>query len=140
MKKMGIFAAVLLLSMLFILTGCQSNGTTITATIDKEFILSTGQTAKIESENIRITFKDVTDDSRCPRNVECVWAGIASCLIQFEQEESSNNIVLVQPGGSTSAETVFENYEITFNLKPYPESLTEIAKSDYLLYMKVKKQ
>ena len=50
--------------------------------IDKEFSLGIGQTASIEGERLVIKFKAVLEDSRCPVNVVCVWAGNGK--VEFE--------------------------------------------------------
>ena len=43
--------------------------------INREFSLGIGQTASVEGEKLFIKFKAVLEDSRCPINVVCVWAG-----------------------------------------------------------------
>ena len=41
---------------------------------DQDFILHVGQRAKLDGV-FTIAFKSVLNDSRCPINVTCVWAG-----------------------------------------------------------------
>ena len=47
----------------------------VNALIDKEFSLGIGQSARIDSEKLIIKFKSVLEDSRCPINALCAWAG-----------------------------------------------------------------
>jgi hypothetical protein len=41
------------------------------------FTLAPGQTATVKTADTRITFREVREDSRCPVDVTCVWAGDA---------------------------------------------------------------
>jgi len=45
------------------------------ASLNSQFTLAPGQTVRIQSESMDIKFIGVTGDSRCPRGVECIWAG-----------------------------------------------------------------
>ncbi len=45
--------------------------------LGEEFELAVHQTAQITDENISITFQEVLEDSRCPVDVTCIWAGLA---------------------------------------------------------------
>lgn len=42
--------------------------------LDTSFTLRIGETAEIEN-GFRITFQELTDDSRCPTRVLCIWEG-----------------------------------------------------------------
>lgn len=61
----------------------------IEAQLDQEFQLSVRQVALIESESLSITFLDVLEDSRCPSDVVCIWAGNAEVELEvsFREEE-----------------------------------------------------
>jgi type III secretory pathway component EscS len=41
------------------------------------FTLAPGQTATVRRADARVTFREVREDSRCPVDVTCVWAGDA---------------------------------------------------------------
>jgi hypothetical protein len=41
------------------------------------FTLAPGQTATVRRADARVTFREVREDSRCPGDVTCVWAGDA---------------------------------------------------------------
>lgn len=55
----------------------------ITPTLDNEFQLKKGQTAFIESENLKIKFLTVTDDSRCSSDLVCKRTGSVSVLVDI---------------------------------------------------------
>ena len=41
------------------------------------FTLAPGQAATVKTTDMRVTFKEVREDSRCPTDVTCVWQGDA---------------------------------------------------------------
>lgn len=61
--------------------------------IDKEFSLGIGQTANIEGEKLVIKFKAVVEDSRCPVNVVCVWAGNGKVEFEILDIDGQNKTV-----------------------------------------------
>ena len=56
---------------------CAPVETTVVAEPGQSFALPLGQTAAVRGTDIHLTFKDVRTDSRCPIDVQCVWAGEA---------------------------------------------------------------
>ena len=91
-------------------------------------------------ENLKIQFIEVINDSRCPQGVTCVWAGEASCLVEITDSESSHRKVLTQPGLSGPSKTDSKEYEITFDLQPYPEVGKEIQSKGYRLQLAISKK
>jgi hypothetical protein len=135
-----IFTILIAFSLLLsVLSGCGKTRDYVQATLNREFTLAVGETASIDEEGLLVTFRDVPDDSRCPKDVQCVWPGIASCMVDVTGNSTKSSIVLVQPGGTKSEAYEFQDYIITFALKPYPESITPIEKSEYSLTMTVRK-
>lgn len=43
----------------------------------RDFQLALGESVMIEGSGVTLTFEDVPSDSRCPKDVVCVWAGNA---------------------------------------------------------------
>lgn len=52
-------------------------GTIREAAPGQEFTLRTAESVRITGTDLLVTFDRVTEDSRCPTNVNCVWAGNA---------------------------------------------------------------
>jgi hypothetical protein len=104
----------------------------------QEFNLPFGQSTRIAGENISIKFVDVISDSRCPQGVTCIWAGEASCMIEITGSDATFSKVLVQSGSDIN-QADFQQYRITFNLMPYPQSGKNTAKKDYYLQLSVSK-
>ncbi|HSB83693.1 MAG TPA: hypothetical protein VLD64_04335, partial [Nitrosarchaeum sp.] len=104
-------------------------------TLNVIFELKSQQYAEIPDEHLRITFLEVSEDSRCPADVTCVWAGMANLKFSISQDQekeitlSSNNIA-----------TVFDKYQIQLiDVKPYPVSTKTIKAEDYIAILKVTK-
>ena len=129
-----------LLWLLPLAAGCTGEPAGIEAELGHEFSLPIGQEASITGENLRISFEDVTEDSRCPLNVTCVWEGRASSLVRLTYNDNAYDIVLNEPGLSDHAAEIFRDYEITFHLKPYPGEVDNISREDYYLQLTVNKQ
>lgn len=48
---------------------------------NEEFELGLGDTVVFDGSNFEITFSFVSTDSRCPADVQCVWAGNARIIL-----------------------------------------------------------
>ena len=59
------------------LAACTPVETAVVAEPGQAFVLPLGKTAAVKGTGIRLTFKDVRADSRCPVDVQCIWAGEA---------------------------------------------------------------
>src|SRR3990172_10716128 len=88
---------------------------------DSEFILQVNQSAEIKSEDITVTFLNVTSDSRCPSDVTCIWQGQAGIEIDVQKGEEESIISLSIGGDSSPKESIFNAYLIQLvDLSPYP--------------------
>ena len=87
-----------ILSLILLLSGCSGRPSELKASPGQEFSLSIGQSALITGENIQIKFEEIVEDSRCPKDVTCVWAGRVSCIVRLTDGESSDEMVLTEPG------------------------------------------
>jgi hypothetical protein len=76
---MGLNSAtgVILGTTMLLAAACAPVETTVVAEPGQAFSLPLGQTAAVKGSDVRLTFKDVRTDSRCPVDVQCVWAGEA---------------------------------------------------------------
>jgi hypothetical protein len=55
---------------------------TLEAGTGESFRMRTGTIARVGTDDLFIAFRGVRDDSRCPIDVVCVWAGDATVRIQ----------------------------------------------------------
>jgi hypothetical protein len=143
--SVGMVTAVIL-SVLMLSACSTDSSSTSTPTPDEfslgqEFSLSVGQMAAVTGENLAIKFIEVTSDSRCPRDVTCIWAGEVSCLIEVTKGSlAPYKLVLTQPGLTDQTATQnFDGYEIMFRVDPYPAAGKPITKDEYRLVMTITK-
>ena len=126
---------------LILLIGCTASTAKIEAKLGQEFSLCIGATANITGENISLKFLELIGDSRCPKNVTCVWRGEARCMLEISKPNvtsSASQLEITTFGLSGQPATVmYEAYKIAFRVEPYPEAGKSIAKSDYRLVMTV---
>ncbi len=109
------------------------------AALGKEFSLAIGQGVSIASDKLSVKFLDVTEDSRCPKGVTCIWAGQVSCVVEVILSGNTDQIKLTAMGGSTSMSPPVSGYAFAFNVEPYPEAGKPIAKGDYRLNLTITK-
>ena len=91
--------------MLATIAGCAPVETAIVADPGVEFSLPVGKTAVLNGNGPRITFRQVREDSRCPVDVTCVWAGDAKIELTISQAGSDDTKVvsLTPPNNETSS-------------------------------------
>ncbi len=91
MKRMTISFLLLLLPLLLASGHAQSTGEVKEVALGEEFTVKVGQQVKIKDTKIKLTFLAVPQDSRCPSDVACVWAG-NECEARFRSKESKATV------------------------------------------------
>lgn len=101
-----------------------------------------GETIQLKGN--RITFLAVTEDSRCPKNVNCIWAGRAIVLLKITDVSgmtSEKSIIIGQTKPNESkTKVLLEKEDYSFEaiaLTPYPVYEEEMA--PYTLLISEKK-
>jgi len=105
--------------------------------LEEEFILYINESVVIAGEDLRMKFVEVSEDSRCPRDVICIWEGRVTAVIEISTDGSSQQLELSQPGLTDApARETYEGYELTYRVEPYHEkSEPEIAADEYRLLL-----
>jgi hypothetical protein len=94
-------------------------------------------------DNVTILFKEILEDSRCPKGTTCVWQGRVRLLV----EVSNNGLAAVDKeiilGASLQSESIdtelFSNENIkinALNLTPYPDVADTSGNKDYFLLIR----
>ncbi|MCI0558257.1 MAG: hypothetical protein MN733_07155 [Nitrososphaera sp.] len=124
-----------------ILLGCASvPKADVQAQLDEPFILKAGQTAYLQSENILLKFVEVSEDSRCPSDVVCVWAGRVTATVQVQKGSGPLQTLNLTSEGGIEVVEEFNGYEVSLmKLDPYPKSTAPIKASDYSAKLRVSK-
>lgn len=133
--KRSVFVAVLLLT--FASIAAQPGKRVIV--LEQEFKLKIGESAKVPREGLKVEFESVAEDSRCPKGVNCVWAGNAKILLKVKKDAGKPANVELNTNINPKTSRYLE-YELRLKeLKPYPESNTTIKSSDYEVTLTVHK-
>lgn len=77
------------------LSGCAVMEPTVAAEPGVAFSLAIGKTAAINGSGTRITFRQVREDSRCPTDVTCVWAGDAKIEVTISRNGTPDDIKIL---------------------------------------------
>lgn len=141
---MKMIRAILLLVIVFVVllpasAACRPGDTE--ASLGQQFPLAIGQRAQIAGENLKISFKEVIEDSRCARDVTCIWEGRVVSLLEITRDGEVTEITLTQPGMTDQpAVESHQGYSFTFNVEPYPEEAEKpIESGEYRLLLTVSK-
>jgi hypothetical protein len=130
----------------FVLLSCNaadgnphSNGRTQVARLGREFRLRARHQVTLKGESLRINFVEVKEDSRCPADVKCVWAGNAAVRLNVSiRGRGSKSLTLNTTGNSPPFD--YRGYKIRLvQLSPYPRSDRKIAAGDYIVTLLVNK-
>ncbi len=98
------------------------------------FQLKINQTTSLESNAIKITFLNVTSDSRCPSDVTCIWQGEAKIFVNIikDNNDLGNFNLTSRAGAQDLAIQSFDGHSIQLvTIDPYPSSKKQILPSDY---------
>ncbi len=96
-------------------------------------------------ENKSIQFKKVISDSRCPKDVTCIWAGEAKVVIAVLENGKITEEKIVTLNGQSKIDLSFLGLKDVFSLKaldliPYPVSTRKIKDSEYCLKIQLNKK
>lgn len=86
-----IFAGVLVVSV----SACATVEPTVAVQPGETFSLPVGKTATINASGTRIRFRELREDSRCPSDVTCVWAGDAKIELIISRTGSPEDSKLI---------------------------------------------
>jgi len=102
----------------------------VTVVGDTAFLeLPIGRTA--DNGELRVTLDGVFEDSRCPSDVQCVWAGNASLRLTLATADETD--VVVVNSTTTPHMAAFEGFVLGFrDLTPYPTSTVPTDRSAYV--------
>ena len=108
--------------------------------IDKEFSLGIGQTVNIEGEKLVIKFKAVLEDSRCPVNVVCVWAGNGKVDFEILDIDGQNKTVILNTEEEPREITLKGHKLKLISLNPPRVDGVSISPGDYSVTLLVERK
>jgi hypothetical protein len=132
MKK--VLMALTFVSLITLLAACSGN---LSIPLGSEFTLRPGQAADIQGRDLSINFVEISADSRCPQNVQCIVAGDVTALVIVKFSGESKTLSIKQSGDQ--AKTDFNGFEITTSVSPYPVAGQKISPEDYRMTFAMRK-
>lgn len=93
------------------------------------FRLMRGETAVLAETTI--TFREVSEDSRCPKSVECFWEGQGIVELDITAPEGQTTRMQLNTNSPDNIRT-YQQYEIQLiELTPYPQTTDTIPQEMY---------
>ncbi len=106
---------ILFLGSVFLQSNVQASENTLSEpSFNKPFLLDVGKTAVL-SETVSLHFDSVSNDSRCPRDVQCFWPGEATLNMSLKIKEEEQSFELKVGGFDQlleSSQKVVEDIDI----------------------------
>ena len=96
----------------------QSNSTNKASTIN----LKEGQALYFKDNKTNITFKSMISDSRCPEEVNCIWAGVATAEIELLGPSKRPLTILL-----STMDDINKGFQKSVNFDGYNYSLTNVS-------------
>ncbi len=96
---------------------------------------------QVKWHDFTIEFMQLAGDSRCPKGVQCAWAGNAQGVFLVTGKSSAETLALNTHGGDEYPKSsVINGYEIKLlDIKPYPATNIKIDPNQYLAHLSIKK-
>ena len=105
--------------------------------------LMEGENKFLKDRNLNVTFTKTVQDSRCPMNARCVWAGNATVEVELMSITSRPKKFQISTGdlkGNLVNSVSFSGYKISLE-QLYPSSSTEMdakkLKGKYVIDLKI---
>lgn len=118
------------------LVGCRSTGGPAprAAQLDQAVLLAPGERVVFGPQQLDVEFVRVSEDSRCPRDLTCVWAGEAK--VQLSIRNSASEVAQHEVIAGQRA-TIGELRVVVVQVQPEPVSGRAISPEDYRVTLQV---
>jgi hypothetical protein len=110
-----------------------------TGSLEREFGVREGEQVVVDDGRLTVGFQDVTEDSRCPTDAQCVWAGEATVVLRlWEQGREPAQVTLRTTEGKQTG--TYGAYSVALrNLDPKPRTGGS-APETYLATLEVRRR
>ncbi len=126
---------VLLILGLILLSGCEKNPDPDTFCFDEVEEFQLDVTYRSSDNRMQLTIDDV-QDSRCPSQMMCIWAGEARVKVNLHLRR----LYEIELSTTNDSFQLVQNYEIRLvNVFPYPEVPDQISRSDYRILLEIRR-
>lgn len=118
------------------LAGCGSAPSRELESVDPgaDVTLAPGESVPVSGADLKVRFITVGEDSRCPRDVACMWAGEVKVRLDISEGMKPIRSVEVTEGGNAEVGT----WRVTVvRVEPQPVSTAKIQPQDYRVTLRV---
>ena len=93
-----------------------------TSTKNGMIYLKEGQNIYLNEYKMNVTFKRMVEDSRCPKDVQCIWAGNATAEVEFMGVSTRPRVLQLSTTNDAN-----KGHFTTQNFNGYSISLAEVS-------------
>lgn len=98
--------------------------------LNQEFEIKVGE--RVSVEGLKINFETVAEDSRCPVDVTCVWAGNAKVILKLSKTRKRAAQLKLNTG-LEPRHLLYDGYDVKLvGISPSRKKAEKIKKSDYV--------
>jgi hypothetical protein len=121
---------------------CAEDSDCLDASVGEEIIIQVFETATYCNENLSITFNAYPNESRCPSNITCVWAGFveAELLVNLEGKDTVLKLSTEPNVSGIPVQATVRDYSIKLiDVIPYPATNVRIDPNQFKVILSVEK-
>ncbi len=93
-----------------------------TGSLDRELAVREGEQVVVDEGRLTVGFQDMTEDSRCAVDVQCVWAGEAVVVLRLSEAGREAALVTLRTTEGKQTGTYGAYSVVLRNLDPKPRS------------------
>ena len=127
--------AITMIVVTLVWTACSVAGPAGPAVFDagQNFSLRVGESARSREGGLQVGFEGVSADSRCPKGVQCVWAGDAIVRVWLQQGAGPRQLRTLHTAAGASQATSALDHELRLvRLDPTPVAGKALAPDGYV--------
>lgn len=115
-----------------------------TVRLNQNFVLRVGQEVTVAEQKFNVKLVSVPEDSRCPKGVNCIWAGNVRVMLHVTKAKSKPVKVELSlnprdaPDGEAGG---YGDYKIKLvGVEPYPVEGQQLTAGDYTVTLSISKK
>jgi len=109
--------------------------------LNQNFDLKAGQRVTVRDARLKVSFQAVAEDSRCPEDVTCVWAGNAKIVLVVNRSGRPGGAkTITLNSGLNPKHITYQGYDIKLvGVEPHRNTKTKIGQGAYVVTLVVTK-
>ena len=123
-------AALVLILFIFTTTLAEAEREVKHVTLNQEFDIKVSEEVLIEEAGLNLSFEAVTNDSRCPEGVTCVWGGNAKIALKLSK--TGKRLARIELNtGMEPKQKLYYGYDVRL-VRLQPKKIPYIKQGDYV--------